>query len=436
MRYALRPRAVAAACACVLYFSAAGVSSARQTPVTGGQVLISELRWRGPGRPVAQPTASPAPTPNRVEDEFVEIYNNTDQEIVVQATDGSGGWAVAASNGQFTSTLFVIPNGTRIPARGHFLGANSNGYSLGGYPSGNPDVPPVTCPPSCPLPSPTPQLFAAATPDATWAFDVPDGSGVALFSTSDPANMSGATKLDAFGYTNTPSPYREGTGFPAVVRSYSEHAYYRDLRGGLPKDTNDNAADFLLVGTPRNIQVRLLGAPGPENLRSPVVNNAGITGRLLDPAASASSPPNRERINTPETNADFGTLRVRRTFTNNTGSPVTRLRFRVVNITTAGTPDSECGGTPCADLRALTSQDGVVTLSNQTPVLVRGVRLEENPPLLPQGGGYNSSLSADFINLSQPLLPGASVNIEFKLGVMRDGPFRFLINIEAQSATD
>jgi hypothetical protein len=40
-------------------------------------------------------------------------------------------------------------------------------------------------------------------------------------------------------------------------------------------------------------------------------------------------------------------------------------------------------------------------------------------------------VSADFITLPTPLLPGASVNVVFKLGVMRTGTFRYYLNIEA-----
>jgi hypothetical protein len=386
----------------------APLTTRAQTQIQAGQVVISELRLRGP---------------NGVEDEFIELYNNTNQDIFVQARDGSAGWSVVVSNGQITGTLFTIPNGTRIPARGHLLGANENGYSLGDYPSGNPTALPTA--------TPTPALpFATATPDRTWSFDAPDGSGIGLFATTNGTNVTAATRLDAFGYTNSPALYREGLGFSTVVTIATEHTYYRDLRSGLPQDTNNNGADFLLVGTPINLQVTRLGAPGPENLASPIVNNATMTTALLDPSVSSSSLPNRERRTTPEPNADLGTMFIRRTVTNNTGAPVSRLRFRVINTTTAGTPGSECGGT-CADVRALTSTDGTAVVGGQT-VEVRGVRLEE-PPAQLAGGGYNASLSADFITLAKPLQAGESVNVEFKLGIMRTGTFRFLLNIEAQN---
>lgn len=374
-----------------------------QTQIQPGQALLSELRFRGPAG---------------AEDEFIEIYNNTDTARTVQAADGSAGWTVVVSNGQITGPVCVIPNGTIIPARGHFLCANSNGYSLSGYPSGNPTA----------SPSPTPGPFAPTTPEVTWDFDVPDGSGAALFATSNGTNFTAATRLDAFGFSSSPALYKEGSGFATVITANAEHTYYRDLKFITPKDTNDNAADFRLVGTAINLQVQTLGAPGPENLNSPTLNG-NIPGTLLDPGVGASQPPNRERRPTVEPNADLGTILIRRTLTNNTGLPVSRLRFRVIDITTLGTPPNECAG--CADVRALTSFDGDAAVGAQV-VTVRGLTLEE-PPTQPIGGGLNASVSADFITFGSPLLPGDSVNVVFKLGVMRAGTFRFYVAIEAQN---
>jgi hypothetical protein len=197
------------------------------------------------------------------------------------------------------------------------------------------------------------------------------------------------------------------------------------------KDTNNNAADFIYAGTAPDITGNLLGAPGPENLASPVLHNHDFGASPLDPSVPSSSPPNRERRPNVVPNGNLGIMFIRRTYTNNTGAPVSRLRFRVVNLTTLGT-ENQCGGQTCADLRAITSTDGEAGVGGQV-VTVRGVRLEE-PPAQPAGGGFNSSLSADFITLASPLLPGQSVNIQFVLGVMRTGPFRFFINIEALTA--
>jgi hypothetical protein len=84
----------------------------------GSPLLISEFRVRGP---------------NGANDEFVEIYNNSSSAHVVASSDGSSGYSVAASDGV---ARCVIPNGTVLPARGHFLCANTIGYSLGFYPRG------------------------------------------------------------------------------------------------------------------------------------------------------------------------------------------------------------------------------------------------------------------------------------------------------------
>ncbi|MDQ3803765.1 MAG: lamin tail domain-containing protein, partial [Acidobacteriota bacterium] len=382
-------------------------------------------------------------------DEFIEIYNNTNSPIVVQASDASGGWALSMS-GLFNQTTIrgnvcTIPNGTVIPARGHLLCANPDpetdqGYSLNNYPSGNPTPTPTPTPtPGPPIVGPVPGVvvvvnpFATARPDrALLINDPPDGFGIALFKSQNLPNQRMANRLDAFGFPSSPTLYKEGKGFPTVPAIGNEHTLFRDLRSSLPRDANDNAADFRFVATTATLQNQLNGSPGPENLASPVVNNS-ITANLLDPSVSAASPPNRERIQTPETNAPLGTLIIRRTFTNTTGQPVSRLRFRVTNITTRGTPAGECG-VPCADVRALTSSDGTATMANQTVVVVRGVRLEENPPLTPEGGGLNSSLSADHITFGTPLQNGLSVNIQFKLGIVTSGYLRFFVNIEAQNS--
>src|SRR5687768_16160855 len=100
---------------------------------------------------------------NGANDEFVELYNPSDSPLTVSTTDGSSGWALHSSDGV---TRAVVPNGTVVPGRGHYLVANNNaagGYSLGGY----------------------------AGPNATYTANVPAGEGagvprrgVALFNTS------------------------------------------------------------------------------------------------------------------------------------------------------------------------------------------------------------------------------------------------------------
>ncbi len=379
------------------------------TPIAAGQLLISEFRLRGPGG---------------AQDEFIEIYNNTDAALNVNPLDGSAGFAVAASDG---STRCTIPTGTIIPARGHFLCANSAGYSLASYPAGN---------------------GTTATADATYTTDIPDNAGLALFNTANPISFVTANRLDAAGSTSeTNALYKEGAGYPALTIDSSEHSLYRDDcgKGGsittfgacpltTPKDTNDNAADFVFVATNGASAGagQRLGAPGPENLSAPVQRNAAIPAALLDPCAGSSASPNRARdfISDPGNNSSFGTLDLRRTFTNNTGGDVTRLRFRIVDVTTFPAPPG------IADLRPLSSAPFFVTVdrapcgTGTSNITVAGTTLEQ-PPAQPNGGGFNSSMSAGTVTLSAPLPNGASIDVRFLLGIQQTGSFKFFINVEA-----
>lgn len=377
------------------------------TPTAAGQLIISEFRVRGP---------------NGANDEFIEIYNNSGADHTV--TGGGTGYGVAASNGV---ARCVIPNGTVIPNRGHYLCVNSVGYSLASYPAGN---------------------GTTATGDATYTTDIPDNAGIAIFNTSVAANFVLANRLDAVGSTSEANTlYKEGTGYPALTPFSIDYAFYRDDCGksgsittfGLctistPKDTNNNAADFIFVdtnGTSAGAGQRL-GAPGPENLSSPIQRNASFAVALFDTCVGGASPPNRVRDFTsdPPNNSTFGTLDIRRTVINNTGGNVTRLRFRVIDLTTFPAPSG------IADLRPRTSTAVVVTVdrppcgSGTSNVTAQGTTLEQ-PPSQPNGGGFNSSMSAGVVTLATPIANGASVDVRFLLGIQQTGSFKFYINVEA-----
>jgi subtilisin-like proprotein convertase family protein len=354
-------------------------------------LIISEFRLRGP---------------NGANDEFVEIYNTGNTPYTVTPFDGSTGFAVAASDGV---TRFVVPNGTVIPGRGHYLGVNSVGYSLAGYPAGG---------------------ATTASGDATYTVDIPDTAGVALFNSSNPGNFVLGNRLDAVGSTSEANAvYREGTGYPAITASAAEQTFFRDLRSGTPKDTGDNAADFVFADTTGSLTAagQNIGAPGPEGMSSPIQRTGLIKASNIDPMAASTVPPNRVRsaAGANPTNAAFGTLDIRRRFTNNTAGTVTRLRFRIVDITTFPRPNVST-----ADLRVLSSgQLTGVLLTGGGTITVEGTTLE-SPPAQTLGGGFNSTLSAGTVTTS-PLIPGASVDLRFLLGVQEQGNFRFLVNVEA-----
>ena len=405
---------------------------------TAGQVLISEFRTRGAG------TAPPGS--DGAADEFIELYNNTNQSItIIDAVPGAdptvlAGWRLAGAQGATETTAFLIPqtasaNGPlAIPPRGHFLLATTpatpspagNTYSLASYPTGTG----VTASGSANL--------GINPANATTGF-LPDDVGLALFSTSSAVS---ANRLDSVGYSSVTNPdYKEGTGLsPAAgITTAGQHSWVRIMSSGTPKDTNNNAADFVLVDTAATLLNGIpatLGAPGPERAptatanttsSSPIVHGAEMPISTIDPLQAASASPNRVRDNVPVINGALGTLKIRRRFTNNTGLPVVALRFRVVDISTLA------GGTftpGIADLRVLSSPAQTITLTDTTTVNSQALNLQ-GPPSQSIGGGLNSSLAEGIITTVAPLANGASTVVEFNLGVQQPGFFRFYIVVEA-----
>ena len=380
-----------------------------------GTFLISELRTSGPAS----------------NDTFIEFYNNSDSPLTISASDASTGYGVFKMGVDCNASpvlIATIPNGTIIKGRGHYLVAGT-GYSLSAY----------------------------AAPDQTLSADLEQDRNVAVFNTANPANLSSVTRLDAIGFgsngTGVCQLLDEGTNLEAVGGSSLEYSFQRDPCGkggnpavfgvcstsGLLKDTNNNAADFLFASTTGAGPVvnPHLGAPGPENLASPVLKTT-MPGLLLDALVAQASPPNRVRDFTVVPNGANGTLTIRRRFVNNTGAAVTRLRFRIVDISAFPVT----GAT--ADVRALSSgaivvngiTDSATCLASNgvatTPcnVNVQGTTLEQ-PPTQTLGGANNSSLSVGTITLGAPVGPGGSVNIQFVLGVQVTGTFKFFVNVEA-----
>ncbi|HLL73485.1 MAG TPA: carboxypeptidase regulatory-like domain-containing protein [Pyrinomonadaceae bacterium] len=387
------------------YIGNQNVTFTRTILPVAGQFLISEFRFRGPFPVGGDPDIRGS------RDEFIEVYNNTDSAFVVNTPDDSSGWVVVSSDSTAASVRFVIPRGTIIPARGHYLAGNGSGYSLTPY----------------------------ASPDTFYGGDIPDNSGIALVRTSEPSQYPAAgNRLDAVGFNSEINPFfRELFGLPVIATTDGQYSFVRKLTNGTPQDTDNNEADFLLVSTNAasfgTIQ-SVLGAPGPENLASHIQRNATIKAQLVDPqcagfgAANTACARVRTSAGANPTNAAFGTLLIRRKFSNTTGQKINRLRFRIVDLTTKG--NFQPGQ---ADLRALSSADITVTDSNTQQVLLRGLTLNVASDQ-PEGGGINSTLSAPSVTLSAPLQPNANINVEFRLGVMQNGNFRFFVNVEAITA--
>ncbi|HEX8458036.1 MAG TPA: lamin tail domain-containing protein [Pyrinomonadaceae bacterium] len=372
----------------VAYFALSG-------PVAqAGAVLISEFRFNGP---------------NGTGDEFIELYNNSNADVNLN------GWSIVAPAGTGGGGVLGILSGTIAP-RQHYLVAPST-YSVNGYPAG---------------------VGTTATPDAAYTGGAfLDDGGARLI------DLNG-TVIDAVGFGSANGTnFREGAGLlPAgglAPGANDQYSFVRKLASGVPQDTNDNAADFVLVSTTGIVGggTAVLGAPGPENTQSPIQSNATVKASLIDNCSSigvaGSGCQNRMRdgsagVSNP-TNAQYGTLSFRRKFTNTTQQNVTRLRFRVVDITTLNSP-GYAPNNGQADMRVLSSTTTTVTPSNPfTPgdVVVNGTTLEQ-PPTQTLGGGLNSTLT---LNLSQPLVGGDSITVQLLVGIQQNGSYRFFVNVEA-----
>jgi hypothetical protein len=357
-----------------------------------GSVIISEFRTRGSSGASAG-----------ADDEFVELLNTSN------ATVDISNFSIAEDGG---AIRYTAPAATTIPAFGHFL-VTGSAYSLAGYAASN----------------------------GTLTAGIADNTGIALFVNNNTTTFSSGTKMDAAGFTSATNPlYREGTGLvpPAGAAAACECSYVRkaSLTSGVPQDTNNNANDFVFVATDGLLhegRQSILGAPGPENLASPRLNNS-LVASLIAPMNASSASPNRVRDARPydipagaPVEYPSGTLSIQRRFTNPAASGVTltSLRFRIVDITTLGSPGSGAGQ---ADLRVISSTGAVTDSSGNTVVTVMGTTLQ-TPPAQPNGGGQNSTLTVTLPGGG--LTPGSSIDVQLLLGVSQAGNFRFFISQEA-----
>lgn len=366
-------------------------------------LIISEFRLRGSGGAT---------------DEFIEIYNNTDVPFDASTLDGQGYTLSAVIPERFQTDffprepIFKIPNGTIIPPRGHYLAAGA------GY---------------------TPDSLVA--PDQTYTTDIPDNASLVLG--GSPARVRGASfvfrapSYDRIGFTRNGNPQLEpcqGQSLAPIEGIDIEQSFVRRTTNGRPQDTNDDSADFVLISTTGGMFGSVqstLGAPGAENLQSPVANVPPVVRvEPLDRRVSIDNSPNTVRDATPVMNGSRGTILMRRTLINESNEPVSRLRFRIVSLPTLG-GNADASGAPLADLRALSASGARVTLSDGTIVNVIGTTLEA--PAQPLGGGLNSTLAVSTITTDAPLKAGATVSVELRFGVERAGRYRVGLVLERDS---
>lgn len=347
-------------------------ATASQAAISPGDLVIREFRLRGPAS---------------LADEYIVIHNRTASDITVASGDATAGFAVASSSG---TIAFTIPNGTVIRAGGHYLGANS-AFTLG------------------------------VTPDATWAADIPEAQGLALFDSANPATFGlGALTIDAVGVGASSAPYLEGTALTSLVAP-GEYAWVRKAANGVAQDTNANSADFVLVSTDGGVYnsvQSILGAPAPANSANQDVYS-GVLVEMIEPATGPNNLPNRARLAPPDR------LEFRRRITNNTGGPLAALRLRFMEISTLNGPGY--ASPTQADLRPNTSGTASFTTVSRGPVTPLGLTLAI-PPAQPFGGGWNSVLTIP----GGPWPDGASIDLNIALRISRAGSYRFFATVETK----
>jgi hypothetical protein len=178
-------------------------------------IVISEFRFRGP---------------SGGNDEFVEIYNNTDAAI-----DISGYKLHGSNNAGTNSVRATVPPNTILPGRTHYLFVNTgaNGYS------------------------------GAAAGNLAYATGITDDGGISIADAHD-------VLVDQVGLS-AGSLYKEGRTLTSLGSTNADKSYERrpgTLAGSL-QDTDDNLTDFAVLAptTPQSLVLTAWPASPPRSAR-------------------------------------------------------------------------------------------------------------------------------------------------------------------------
>ncbi len=357
-------------------------------------IMISELRLNGP------------PNGGSVSDAYVDLYNSTPDPIPLS------GWTLVVGSVSLGQETTKLPAGTTLQPRAHLLLGSNSLYSLKSV--ADADV-----------------LFYTGGKGLTGAVvQAPDGSSV-----------------DSVGYVGT--AYSAGTGLtPPTYPSgdTSEIAFVRRYSDGVPVDTGNNAADFVLVATDGDTHTygepSVFGTPAPFDQKSPVDVNDAAQSTLLDDTVAETAAPNF--IYTPPASgtiseANPGKLELRRTIVNCFGEPrtgacanaepgtiastITRLWLDVTGLSTYQSAAIPAGQ---AALRVITSspEPGPVTTA-AGPVTVAASSLNA-PSSTTSGGGLNATLTVPLP--SGGLIPGQSVSLDLTFDVDSLGKYTLAYN--------
>jgi hypothetical protein len=205
--------------------------------------------------------------------------------------------------------------------------------------------------------------------------------------------------------------------------STDQWAWVRHEIAGVPANSGDNLADFVLVSTTGESVGGVpsaYGSPSPTGTVDPFQQNGVLTSSRLDEGASVSDPANREYV--PGVGGAPGTLTIRRTITNNAASDYHyKAQVRVTSL-------SEVNGAPFPGISppANPANLRVVDPSTSTSAVstTGGVKVVQNLSLAAPNVGINGGLNSTLL-LPEQLGPGASVNIAITFLVDSKGYFWF-----------
>ena len=281
---------------------------------------------------------------------FIEIYNNSGADHTVVAGSGTG-YGVAASDGSPLQSSRTAPSSRTA---GTICASTASATRSRRYPAGN---------------------GTTATGDATYTTDIPDNAGIAIFNNNvgggnfTAGQPAGRRRLDQRGEHALQGRHRLPGADPVLDRlrllprqvrqerlDHDDGRLHRSARRRTPTTTRPTSSSSTPNGTspaPASGWAR----PGRRTCRRRSSATPRFAAGLLDTCVGSASPPNRVRDFTsdPANNSTFGTLDIRRTFTNNTGG-TSRAAFPLIDLTTFPAPSG------IADLRPRTSTAVVVTV--------------------------------------------------------------------------
>ena len=332
------------------------------------------------------------------QDSFVEIYNPSSSPVSLT------GWHLITVDHTLDDVSqnldFGFDTAGTTVAPDSYILAGGGGYSLSAY-------------------APLDDNNLTLVPNSTVLLEDPSG------------NVNDAVCLCATSVSATGIGRFSGAGQYAFVRQLHTGGGGVIGKTGTPQFTGSNPADFALVRPEAdNLAGTVLtsyeGSPGPHDFNSPVIVNPNIGVSLLT-GTNASAQPNQQLVPSGPTANAIDTLYLRRKITNNTGSPIDSLRFRVSDITTGSTP-----APPSTQaILGVVSDPGGSIIYNSIGYELTQMTLDNQSNGNTDGGGLNASLVVPSITTNTPLANGSSITVEFKLGVQRGGRFAFFFDTEA-----